>query len=331
MRCRSRRERAVRPVRMSRLWRSAAGRRTAYALTIIFASIVVVFVLLRVAPGDPTTLLAGSNFAGGSQERLDELRALYGLDQPVHVQFALYLRSIVSLDFGRSVLSGQSVLQIILDKAGHTLLLAFAAGVFTYAVSIPLGVLAAIRKDSWIDRVAMGISAFFLGVPSFALAILLIWLIGLQLRLLPISGSSELRHLILPMVVLSAEAVAVTIRQVRSSMLEQVDQDYVRTLRASGISERRVIWVHALRNALPPVVAFSAVQLRAFVGYALIVEIIFRWPGLGSTLVNSILARDYAVAQFLAILLTIIVIIFSQIADAFARRLDPRVREPAAL
>ena len=102
---------------------------------------------------------------------------------------------------------------------------------------------------------AMGISAFFLGVPSFALAILLIWLIGLQLRLLPISGSSEPRHLILPMVVLSAEAIAVTIRQVRSAMLEQVDQDYVRTLRASGIPERRVIWVHALRNAIPPVVA----------------------------------------------------------------------------
>lgn len=311
--------------------RAAASRRIAYALAIIFASTVVVFTLLRVAPGDPTTLLLGSNFGAGTEERLADLRALYGLDQSIFVQFVLYLRSIISLDFGQSVISGQPVMQIILDKAGHTLLLAFAAGVFTYAVSIPLGVLAAIRKDSWIDRLAMGLSAFFLGVPSFALAILLIWLLGLQMRLLPISGSSELKHLILPTVVLSAEAIAVTIRQVRSSMLDQVEQDYVRTLRASGIHERRIIWVHALRNALPPVVAFSAVQLRAFVGYALIVELIFRWPGLGSTLVSSILARDYSVAQFLAILLTIIVIIFSQLADVIARRMDPRVGDVAVL
>jgi ABC-type dipeptide/oligopeptide/nickel transport system permease component len=316
---------------MTPRWTAPAVRRVAYALTIIFVATVVVFVLLRLAPGDPTTMLLGANFASASPERIAKLREFYGLDQPFVIQFVLYVRSLISLDLGNSVQSGQAVTQIILDKAPYTLLLALTAGVFTYAVSIPLGVLAAVRKDSWIDRVAMGISALGLGVPTFALAIVLVWLLGLQTRLLPISGSTELRHLILPTIVLSAEAIAVTIRQVRSSMLDQINQDYVRTLRAAGISERRIIWTHALRNALPPVVAFSAVQLRAFVGYALIVEIIFRWPGLGSTLVNSILGRDYAVAQFLAILLTIVVIVFSQLADLLARRLDPRLRDRAAI
>ncbi len=316
---------------MTSRWPAAAVRRVAYALAIIFVATVVVFVLLRLAPGDPTTMLLGVNFASASPDKIAALRAFYGLDQPFVIQFVLYLRSLLSLDLGHSVQSGQAVIEIILDKAPYTLLLALTAAVFTYAVSIPLGVLAAVHKDSWIDRLAMGISALGLGVPTFALAIVLVWLMGLQFKLLPISGSSELRHLILPTIVLSAEAIAVTIRQVRSSMLDQINQDYVRTLRAAGISEQRIIWTHALRNALPPVVAFSAVQLRAFVGYALIVEVIFRWPGLGSTLVNSILGRDYAVAQFLAILLTIVVIVFSQIADLVAKRLDPRLGERAII
>ena len=317
---------------MTSRWPAAAARRVAYALTIIFVATVVVFVLLRLAPGDPTTMLLGVNFASASPEKIAALRAFYGLDQPFVIQFGLYLRSLLSLDLGHSVQSGQAVVQIILDKAPYTLLLALTAGVFTYAVSIPLGVLAAVRKDSWIDRLAMGISALGLGVPTFALAIVLVWLMGLQFRLLPIfrvhraasphpahhravGGGDRCHHPAGP--VLDAGPDRPGLRAHAASCRHQRAAHHL----DARTQERPAPSGRLLGRAASCVRADTPSSSRS----------IFRWPGLGSTLVSSILGRDYAVAQFLAILLTIVVIVFSQLADLVAKRLDPRLREPAAI
>jgi ABC-type dipeptide/oligopeptide/nickel transport system permease component len=160
--------------------------------------------------------------------------------------------------------------------------------------------------------------------------VLLIKLLSLKLDWLPVSGTGGIEHLILPAVVLAVEPLAVTIRMMRSSMLEQLGQDYVRTLQAKGLARRRIVWQHVLRNSLGPIVSLSAVQFRTLLGYTLIVEIIFRWPGLGWELVNSVLTRDFPVAQNLALLLTLAVILLSFLADVGLALADPRVRRRAA-
>jgi ABC-type dipeptide/oligopeptide/nickel transport system permease component len=168
-----------------------------------------------------------------------------------------------------------------------------------------------------------------MGIPPFVLAIVLILFLAVNNRILPVSGSGDVKHLILPTVVLSAEAIAVSTRMMRSSMIEQLTQEYIRTLRGKGLSPRRIVWQHAFRNALTPIISLSAIQMRSFLGYTLIVEVIFRWPGLGFQLVDSVLNRDYQVAEFLALLLTALVIICNMSADIAYALVDPRLRRPA--
>jgi ABC-type dipeptide/oligopeptide/nickel transport system permease component len=184
------------------------------------------------------------------------------------------------------------------------------------------------RNTSW-DQSTMLLAVLGMGIPNFFLAILLIQLFGIWLKWLPVAGSDDPSNIVLPAVVLAAEAMAVNLRLVRSSVLEELSRDYVRTLYAKGLKEWRIMWIHALRNALPPVIALAGIMLRTLLGYTLIVEVIFRWPGLGATLVNAVLQRDYSVAQVLALLLTFLVIIFNLLADIGQQLVDPRVRERA--
>lgn len=171
-----------------------------------------------------------------------------------------------------------------------------------------------------------GVAVLGLGIPNFVLAILLIMIFGIFLKVLPVSGSGGIQNLILPAVVLAVEPLAVTIRVVRSSVLEQLTQDYVRTLSAKGLSWWRIVWVHVLRNSMGPIISLAAVQFRSLIGYTLIVEVIFRWPGLGSQLVDAVLKRDYLVAQVLALLLTFVVIFLNTFADIAYAFADPKVR-----
>lgn len=301
-------------------------RRLVYSFVILVIAAVVIFVMLRLAPGDPTTAIEGSP----SALRLDAitgLRHTLGLDRPIPVQLGTYFKDIVTGNFGTSLISGQSISTIIATYAGNTLLLAFAASVITFAVAIPLGVLAAIRRNSWFDQAVMFLSVLGMGIPNFVLAIFFILVFAVNLQILPVSGSGDLKHLILPAVVLSAEAIAVIMRMMRSSMLEQLGQDYIRALQSKGLPRWRIIWQHAFRNALMPIISIAAIQLRSFLGYTLIVEVIFRWPGIGFQLVDSVLKRDYPVAEFLALLLTAIVIAFNTIADVGYTFVDPRLRQ----
>ncbi|MGH2616169.1 MAG: ABC transporter permease, partial [Thermomicrobiales bacterium] len=285
------------------------GLRTAVVLVV--ASIAV-FYGLRIAPGDPT---------GGvlSPTALEEVREAYrrrlGLDQPIWVQYGVYLKNLSQGDLGNSLVTGKSIEELLQYYGRNSLVLGLAASFLIYAIGLPLGALAAARRNTAIDQAITGFSIAGMGMPNFWLALLLIYLFASRLHWLPSGGCCSGEQLILPAVVLAAEGAAVTIRMTRSSMLEQLGQDYVRTHRAKGLSETAVIYGRVFRNALNPVISLAGLRLGWLVGYALIVETIFQWPGIGYLLVDAVLRRDYPVAQFFSLLLVTVVVAANLLAD----------------
>lgn len=299
-------------------------RRTVYAVVLLFIASLIIFYGMRLAPGNPgDVLLNPLNRIG----LIEGLRHKLFLDRPLWEQYFIFIHNLFTGQPGVSLFSGEPITNIIRQAGLNTLKLGFTAAILTYATAIPLGVLAAWKRNTVWDQSTMLLAVLGMGIPNFFLAILLIQLFGIYLKWLPIAGSDDPTTIILPAVVLAAEAMAVNLRLVRSSVLEELTRDYVRTLYAKGIKEWRIMWVHALRNALPPVIALAGIMLRTLLGYTLIVEVIFRWPGLGQTLVNAVLQRDYSVAQVLALLLTFAVIVFNLLADVGQQLSDPRVRE----
>jgi len=299
------------------------ARRSAYMLLILLLSSVGVFYSLRFAPGDPSGV-AVSAFA--REEVREEYRRRSGLDQPIYKQYFVYMGNLFQGDLGASLITGKGMGELLKYHGKNSLVLGFAALGLSYLIAVPLGVLAAWRRNTWIDQASMGGAVIGMGVPNFWLALLLVWLFSLQLGLLPSAGCCDGKHLILPAVVLAAEGTAVTLRMVRASMLEQLGQDFVRTLRAKGLPERRILGRHVLRNALIPVISLSGLRLGWIVGYALIVETIFRWPGVGYLLVDAVLRRDYPTAQFFSLLLVFFVVSANWLADIAYGLANPRIR-----
>lgn len=302
--------------------------RTVRALIILAVASLVIFLSLRVAPGSVESSVLNPVFASEGY-LLQNLQERLGLDKPLPVQYGLFVKNIVTGNLGVSLVSARPIAEIIGEAAGNTLKLAAAAALLTYGIAIPLGVLAAYKRNSIIDHGSMILAVLGMGIPNFFLAILLIQLFSIRLEWLPVAGHDTLKHLILPAVVLAAESLAITLRLQRSSLLEELGREYVRTLRAKGLPEWRIVWIHTLRNSLPPVMALGGVIMRTLLGYTLIVEIIFRWPGLGSQLVDSILKRDYTLAQVLALFLTVAVVFFNLLADIGQQVVDPKIREQA--
>jgi peptide/nickel transport system permease protein len=300
------------------------AQRALYSIVLLIIASVLVFVGLRVTPGSIVDKLTTDY----NRDTLGPvLMARFNLDKPVLVQFALFISGFLRGDPGDSLLTSKPILETVRESGVYTLILGVAGALLTYAIAIPLGILAAARRNSIVDQSALFLSVLGMGVPNFFLALILIQVFAVQLHWLPTAGNQGFSSLILPAFVLSAEAIALNVRLMRSSLLEELNREYIRTLRAKGMREWRVLWVHAFRNALPPVIALAAVLLRTLVGYTLIVEVIFRWPGLGSKLVNAIITRDYPVAQVLALLLTAVVLLFNYLADIGQRWADPRTRE----
>ena len=301
-------------------------RRFVYTLIIMWVASIVVFVALRITPGDVTNFVVTPL---ETAQRLAQIRHGLGLDRPMLAQYLDFWGNIFHGNLGRSAVTGQPITTIIAQGAPFTLALAAAAGLIVYLVGIPLGTLAALRRNTWVDHLATGIAVIGMGVPNFVLAVLLIFFLAVQLGWLPVSGSGELSNIILPAVVLAVEPLAVTTRLMRSSVLDQLGQDYVRTLTAKGLPRRQVVWRHVVWNSLGPIISLAAVQVRSLLGYTLIVEVIFRWPGLGSRLVDVVLKRDYVPAQVLAMMLTLLVIFLNFLADIGYAAIDPRVRASA--
>jgi peptide/nickel transport system permease protein len=302
---------------------SYVARRAVYTLVVLVCASIAIFWGLRVAPGDPASTLFNPL---ASAQAKNELRHKFGLDKPIVVQYAYFLRDLFEGDFGESIKSGKSIPDLIKEYGKNSLVLVGASVLFTFALAIPLGVIAAARRNSWADHAIMGFASIGMGIPSFLLGLTLILVFGVKLGWLPISGTGGFEHLILPVIALSMEGVAVSLRLMRSSMLGEFHMDYVRALRAKGLRARTVTWRRVFRNAIIPMISLSGIQIGALVGYTAIVEVVFRWPGLGQLLLNSVLQRDYPVALWLSLLLTFSVLIANFLANIGYALADPRIR-----
>ena len=247
------------------------------------------------------------------------------------VQYFGFLGDLLNWNFGVSEATGLPILTIIARGAPYTVALGLAAATLTFGAALPLGILAAWKRNTAWNHATMSMAVLGMGIPNFFLAILLIQVFAVWLRWLPPAGSDGLSNLVLPAVVLAAESTAILMRLVRSSLLEEMGREYVRTLRAKGLADARILWIHALRNALPAIVALAAMVARNVLGYTLIVEVIFRWPGLGHELVAAVLREDYKEARVLALLLVLVVILLNLLADIGHQLADPRVREQAVV
>jgi peptide/nickel transport system permease protein len=299
------------------------ARRGVRMAIILVISSMVVFYSLRFAPGDPSGVVL-------SPLALEEVRAAYrerlGLNRPVYTQYFVYVSNLVRGDLGVSLVHGADIVDLLKEYGRNSLILGLSAISVTYLVGIPLGMLAAARRNTWVDSLISAFAALGMGIPNFWLALLLVYLFSSQLKWLPSSGTGSWKHLIMPTIVLAAEGIAVTVRMMRSSMLEQMGQDFVRTHRAKGLNEWTVVGRRVSRTALIPVISLSGLRLGWLIGYALIVETIFRWPGVGYLLVDAVLRRDYPVAQFFSLLLVFMVLVSNLLADIAYGIADPRIR-----
>jgi peptide/nickel transport system permease protein len=282
-----------------------------------------VFIVMQVLPGDPARIRAGP---GASAETVENIRRQLGLDKPIPVQYFLYLQKAVRLDFGRSFRTNQPVIDELKSRYPTTVQLTLAATVIFLSVGLPLGVIAAVKRNTIWDGLAILVSLLGISMPAFWLGLLLIWYFSVKLGWFPTFGFSTPRHMILPAFTLASYGIAYTARYTRSSMLEELMQEYVTTARAKGLRERVVLYRHALRNALIPVVTQAALGFGFMLGGAVVIEVVFTVNGVGRLIVDGILYRDYPVVQAAVLLLALNFVLVNLIADIAYGFIDPRVR-----
>jgi ABC-type dipeptide/oligopeptide/nickel transport system permease component len=284
---------------------------------------VLVFVMLRLMPGDPALVLAGQE---ASPELVAEIRARLGLDRPLPVQYTLYLASLVRGDLGDSIRSHQPVLEEIAQRLPATLLLGATAIATAFALGLLLGGLAAVRVGRWPDAGLLLLALLGVSAPTFWLGLLLVLLFAVHLGLLPVAGSDSWMHLVLPAATLVPQSLAVFARLSRSTLLDALGEDYVRTAVAKGLSRRYVLWRHALRNALIPPVTIAGIEFGRMLGGVIAVETIFAWPGVGKALVDAIASRDFPIIQGLVLTFALLFALLNLAADLVNGLIDPRVR-----
>ncbi|TFU16867.1 nickel ABC transporter permease [Thermus tengchongensis] len=300
-----------------------AIRRLLIAIPTLFGVVLLVFLMVRLAPGDPAVLLAGE-FA--TPETLQAIRERYGLDRPLPEQFLLYLGALLRGDLGESARSRRPVLEELKTYFPNTVELAVAAILVALLTGIPLGILAALRPGSGLDLGVMTLALLGVSMPVFWFGLLAILIFSVNLGWFPVAGKGTLAHLVLPAVTLGVNATALLARMTRGTLLEVLSQDYIRTARAKGLRERVVVFKHALRNAMIPVVTVAGLEFGSLLAGAVITETIFAWPGLGQLLVGSILARDYPVVQGAVLLVATSFILVNLLVDLLYAGIDPRVR-----
>jgi peptide/nickel transport system permease protein len=326
-------------------------RRILEMIPVFFGVILVVFVISRLTPGDPARIILGER---ATPEALARLRDTLGLNEPLPVQFGRYLVRAVQGDLGRSIQSNERVIVDLATRFPATMELTLGAMFIASTVGVLTGVLAAVRRNSWFDGASMFIALFGFSMPIFWLGIMLILLFAWLLGWFPISGrldltvdlarvtnfyvldavltgnwaalGNALRHLVLPAVTLSTVPLAIIARMTRSSMLEVLRQDYVRTARAKGLAERRVVIGHALRNAAIPVITVIGLNVGSLLSGAILTETIFAWPGVGRLVVDAIFARDYPVVQGAVLVIAVVFVVVNLLVDLSYAVLDPRIR-----
>jgi len=317
---------------MERGLRSYVLRRLGFAALMLVGVSMILFAIMRLAPGGPEAVLIGGEF---SAEAAAQIRQRLGLDRPLALQYVTWAGAAVRGDLGRSFKTGDPVASLIADRLGPTLQLTGGALLFAVVVAVPLGVLAAVRRGTAWDTLGSAVALFGVSFPSFWLGIMLILLFSDALPWLPPSGLAEYgregdlllraRHAVLPTLTLGLIQMAAVMRFTRSSLLEVLRQDYVRTARAKGLADARVVWRHALRNALIPVVTVVGLSLPTLVGGAVLTETVFAWPGIGRLAVGAVFERDYPVIMGVNLIVGAVVIAANLLTDLAYTVIDPRI------
>jgi peptide/nickel transport system permease protein len=297
--------------------------RLAGALLVIFGVVSIVFLLIHLIPGDPVEIMLGESAAATDRAAL---RNSLGLDQPLTTQFLNYLGGLLQLDLGNSIHLRRPVTDLLLERLPATGLLASASLLVALLLALPLGILAAVRRNTLWDSSAMSFSMLGVSIPNFWLGPLLILVFSLWLGWFPVSGRSGIASVVLPALTLGTGLAAVLSRMVRSSMLEVLGEDYIRTARAKGLGNPQVVLHHALRNALLPVITLLGLQLGALLAGAVITETVFSWPGIGLLTIEAIQSRDYPVVQACVLLISLCYVCVNLLTDLVYARIDPRIR-----
>ncbi|MCO5091654.1 ABC transporter permease [Bosea sp. (in: a-proteobacteria)] len=298
----------------------ALTRDSILSLLILFT---LVFFMIRLAPGDPVRLLVG---VSGSQEQVEEVRRQLGFDLPVWRQYFVYLSNVLHLDSGNSIVSGRPVVLEVADALPYTVSLVAISLLLALVFAVPAGFAAAIHRGTFVDALVTAGSVGIASIPAFWLALVLIDYLSVRLGLLPSSGASSWRHAILPAIVLATSQFGIIARLVRTSVVDELASDYIRTARAKGARPWRVMTIHVMRNAAVPVVTIVGLQFGLLLGGAVVTETIFNWPGLGRLMIRSLLLRDYPVIQFLVLTFGVGITILNLLIDLLVSVIDPRLK-----
>jgi ABC-type dipeptide/oligopeptide/nickel transport system permease component len=297
--------------------------RLIYTIPVIWLVVTLVFLLIHIVPGDPVEQMLGE---GARAQDIAALRHTYGLDIPLGQQYIHYWRAALHGDFGRSLRLNDSVTHLVLTRYPYTLELTAAALIVALLLSIPAGIAAALHRGRAQDNAIGVVSLLGLSFPGFALGPILILLVSIKLGWLPVSGAGTFAHLILPAVTMGSALAAILTRMVRTAMLEELGQDYIRTARAKGLSERSVVYRHALRNAMIPVLTLIGLQFGALLAGAIVTETIFSWPGIGRLTLSAISNRDYALVQGCILAVGLTYVLVNLLTDVLYMVVNPRIR-----
>ncbi|RZU20615.1 peptide/nickel transport system permease protein [Kribbella rubisoli] len=298
-------------------------KRLLIGVLVMWGAASLIFLIVRVAPGDPVSILLGPD---ATQDQVKELSASLGLQRPLAVQYVDYLGHAVRLDFGDSYRLGHPAMSEVLERLPATAELMLASTLIAVVLGLTLGLLAGGRPGSVVDRVVSAAAIALQSFPTFWIGIMLILVFALALRLLPSSGSGTPQHLILPAITMALPFTAIVARLTRTSVAETLREPYIQTAKSKGLTDRQVLLGHALRNSLLPVVTIVGLHMGGLMGGAVIVENVFSWPGLGSLVVDSVTNRDYEVVQAATFVIAGIVMLFNLAADLVYSQLDPRIR-----
>jgi peptide/nickel transport system permease protein len=283
----------------------------------------IVFLVIRVIPGDPALVIAGID---ASESDIEDIRAKLGMNKPILQQYAEWIWDIARLDFGNSMISGQPVTELILERFPLTLSLAVLGLVISVLISIPLGVVSAVKRWSFWDYLGMAFSQIGMAIPSFWLGILLLLLLSVKVKLFPLFGSGSFKHLVLPAISLGVARAAVLLRLTRASMVEELSKEYVVAARSKGLTERMVNYKHALKNALLPVITIAGIQLGYMLGGAIIIEQVFSLPGLGRLFLFGIYQRDFPLVQGGVVFVAFIFSLINFAVDMLYSIVNPKIR-----
>lgn len=292
-------------------------------IPLLFVISIIAFMFVHLIPGDPARLIAGTD---ATIEEIENIREKYGLDQPLYQQYFDYMGNLFQGDLGQSIVTGRPVLDMLVERFGPTLSLTLASMAWALIFGLLIGVISAVKRNKWPDHLSMFLAVSGVSIPSFWLGLMMIQLFSVQLGWFPTGGIGGIETYILPSFTLGAGVAAIIARFTRSSLMDVLKEDYIRTGRSKGLTEYKVINRHAVRNALIPVVTMSGLQFGFLLSGSIITETIFSWPGLGRLLINSITARDYPVIQSEILLFSLEFLLINLLVDLLYGFLNPKIR-----